>query len=641
MRSPALSLVIIFVISAYSQGASAVEPSVQFRPEGPHVISKDASFVLIVDPKTTEKPIRITWSVYNTGNVGIGSFPIVDGKGVCYFSNEDGNATCGPSPFTQAGPTELYIYVITPSGVENKTIAMNISDITIPLGDVKRSGNTVYMNFYVEKYDSFTYKIYSDESEDFRYLTGGVLKRDVAHPIYTGNKTLNPGTYYFAFFAEKNGTYGTNLMRIVIPSGDYLTLETSKESYWAGEKMEITGTTNAEKVSGKIYFPNGTKAKGFEVSTDADNTFSYEFRIPSYWPEGKYNLTTSEPLTESLTFSVADLIKVTPKEVREKINKSDDFSKVITLENLGTNDTNLSVSVSGDLEEDHVSLENEILEGGGSTTLTVSVSNVQADLAGTIEVKTDLGVELEIPVSIIVEEEVPGRCPECPEVGGVLEITPKVWSQSCIAGEQLIQTLTLKNNGGSILDSFTFYVQDVYSDNSLSDLETTGDLNIALSGVSIEPGQSESVDMEIIPYNSGSYRGIVTIKSGNSEAYILVNLDCYDNMSGDISLLKDELVNLGLPSDSDVYSDIDLLLSSAEDAYEVGNYQEAKINLEKARAKIITVQDMGSAIVGGGGIDLTIPIIVVVVILGAGLIFYFKFYRKEEELPEEEFEEEF
>ncbi|NIP40013.1 MAG: hypothetical protein GTN39_00685 [Candidatus Aenigmarchaeota archaeon] len=643
MKRVAGLLLAVFVIALCCRGVLAAVPGVEFRPETPDVISKDASFILIVDPKTTEKPIRITWSVYDTGNEGIGSFPIIDGKGVCYFSNEDGNATCGPSPFTKAGPTELYVYVITPSDVDNETVEMNISSITLDTEDVKRVGNTVYMNFYLPPYDSFTYKIYHD---DFTFFTQGTLERDDAHAMYAGNKTLNPGVYYFAFFAEESGNYGTNLIRIEIPSGDYLTLETGKGSYWLGEKAEIKGTTNVENVSGRIYFPNGTKARDFEANTKTDQTFSHEFTIPSFWPEGKYNVTTSEPLVRSITFSVANLIEITPSRVSEIINESDDFENTVTLKNTGTDQTNLSLVVTGDLDENDVSLESEGLDAGESTTLTISLSNVQANLAGKIKVETDLGIELEIPVNVYVEEPVSEcpECPPCPTDGVALEITPKAWSQNCLAGELITQTIVLKNNGDSSLGSFTYQVSDVYSDNSLSDLRATGDLEIPLSGISIGAGGTRSVDMEIKPYNTGSYKGVVTVKSGGGEAYMLVSLDCFEDMTSDMSLLRGELDNLGLTSDSTIYNDINYLLDNAQDAYDVGNYPEAKSNLDKARAKIVTAQDFGVA--PAGGVDLTIPIVVIIIIIVVGgLLYYFRFYKREagefESAGEEDFDEEF
>jgi len=643
MKRVVVFLAVILMLTICSQGVFALRPNVELRPETPTVISKDSAFVLIVDPRTAEKPIRITWSVYDTGNEGIGSFPMVGGKGVCYFSNYDENATCGPSPFTGAGPTELYVYVITTSGIENVTETMNISNIQIPLDDVYRDGNIIYMNFYTPAYDSFTYKIYHD---DFTFFTQGVLNR-YRGQLYTGNKTMNPGVYYFAFFAEKDGVYGTNLIRIIIPSGDYLTIGTSKESYWIGELARVSGTTNAERVSGAIKFPNGTTAKEFEVNLVANN-FSYEFRIPSVWPEGRYNLTTSNPLSKSLAFSIADLIEITPKRVSEIINISDDFNKTVMLKNLGSDEINLSFSVSGDLEESQVGLESETLDGGESTTLTISIPNVQENLAGTITVETDTGLVLGIPVSIYVEEPVE-ECPQCPECppGGVLEaaleITPKIWSQNCITGNEITQTLVLRNNGNSTLGSFTFDVDDVYSDNSLSDLKATGDLDISLSGVAIGAGQSESVDIGITPYNRGTYKGIVTIESGSSEAYMLVSLECFDDMSGEISMLRSELDILGVTSGSPLYSDINYLLDNAQDAYDVGNYQEAEGNLDKAGAMILTVQELGPVPPAGGGMDLTIPIVVIIVIVVvAGLVYYFKFYKKGESgLPEEEFEEEF
>ncbi len=587
----------------------------------PEVVSVNSPLLIKVNPETSEKPIRITWAVYNTGNIGIGSFPVVDGNGICYFSNDDGNATCGPSPFFQAGETELYIYVVTPSGVENKTVPLNVSSSALSTQSVNREDNTVYMYFYGKR-DWIKYSIYKEDLGI--YQSERALEYNVSEGRYKGKITLNPGVYYFAFLANNSGTYESALKRIEIPSGDFLMIQTDKDEYWTGEKIRITGTTNADSVSGAVYFPDGTKAKDFTVSVGGDNTFSYEFSASSDWPEGEYEIKTAHPLPKTVKFSITEFFEVTPESVSEKVNKSEDFETQIEVKNLRDNATNITVNVTGDIKSEYVSLSKTYLNPLETASITLSIEGVESDIEGAVLVKTPGGLELSIPVSISVTEA-GAECAPCPEGGRALEIERDytVWSQECLAGEEITGSILLKNNGDSELSDFDYEVTDLYTgDQSIESLDSFGYVDVPVQDFSIGPGESEYMDITITPTSAGRYQGLITLKSGSESAFVFVDLNCIENITEDMDSLSARLAEVNPPED--IWEDINNELSQAQNALTLGNYQAAKEYYERAEAKIEILETAGVS----QPADFTWVIIVAVIaIVAAVFLWYFKFKK--------------
>lgn len=587
-------------------------------------VSVNSPLLIKVDPETTEKPIRITWSVYNTGNIGMGSFPIVDGKGLCYFSNEDGNATCGPSPFWQTGETELYVFIVTQSATKNATVPLNISTMQIPLTGVEREDNTIYMRFVTAgEMDVMKYTIFNEDLSI--YQSDRPLDYNVSEGRYDNKITLNPGVYYFTFYMEEGTESGTALKRIDIPSGDFLVIDTDKNEYWTGEKITISGTTNDQTVKGSVYFPDETKAKDFTTNVKGDNTFSYEFSAQSDWPEGEYEIKTSQPLVKTVKFSITEFFEIDPESVSETINKSDDFTATITVKNLRSNSTNISISTTGSMEDSYVTIDDTHLNPQETATITVNIANVESDIEGMITISTSEGLELEIPVSINAVEGGVVECPPC--LGGKdLEIDKDyvIWSQECVIEEEITSSVLITNNGDSELTDFEYEVEDTYTgDQSLESLDSYGYIDIDLTDFSIDPEESEYLDVKITPASAGKYQGLVIIKSGGEAAFVFVDLNCFEDISGDLTSLSETLSELN-PSD-DIRSDIDYDITQANDHFSLGNYQIANEYYEKAKAKLETIQ------LGGGGgqpVDFTWAIIVIVVVVVVLLVIWFLKFKK-------------
>ncbi|MCX6817639.1 MAG: hypothetical protein NTU57_02155 [Candidatus Aenigmarchaeota archaeon] len=597
--------------------ARAASPDVIILPDE-KVLSVNSAVLIKVDPKTTEKPMRITWSVYNTGSIGLGSFPATtDGKGLCYFSNSDGNATCGPSPFFNSGPTEMYINVITPSGATNKTVPLNISNISIELTGVNKVDNTVYMFFYMAQKAWMKYSIYKEDLSI--YQTERPLEYDTVNARYAGNITLNPGVYYFTFMVNNSGTYGSTLKRIEIPSGDYLTMQTSKAEYWTGEKVGVTGTSSASSVTGEVRYPDGKKAKDFSVSVASDHTFSYEFVSEGNWPEGEYEIRTLSPLAKTTKFSIVEFFELIPDSISAAVNESDDFSETIQIKNLRQNSTNISVSVSGDLKDSYVDLGKSSLGPLEATTISIDVPNIEADVEGKVTVKSGDGLELAIPVSITMLE--PGQV--C--TGGkslAIDKETMILSRECIDGDPVYHEIRVSNSGAAGLTSFSYSVEDTGGgDQYLETLDSSGYIDVPVSDLSVAAGDSETVEISITPSGAGKYEGLINIKAGGETASVLVVLNCYANISEDITSLSYALA--GKSVSETVRSDIGSDISKAESALTLGNYAQANEYYQKAQAKIDMLES-GVA----PAMDLTwIIIIIVIAVVAVVFLWFFKFRK--------------
>ncbi len=633
MKNFAFLVGVIFLFVVFQVNtARAQTPDVTIIPQ---IISVNSSCFVKVDPKTTEKPMRITWSVYNTGNIGVGSFPITDGRGVCHFSNDDENATCGPSPFFVSGETEFYVYVVTPSHIYNKTIYLNVSSIKLNTNGVNRDGNIVYMYFYMDKKDWMKYSIYKDDLTI--YQTDRPLTYDIQNGRYEGNITLNPGVYYFVFTLNDSGSYAGAMKKIVIPSGEFLLINTDKNKYWVGEKIKISGTTNAEKVSGSVYSPDNKKILDISIPVTSNNTFSYSFYSRSNWDEGDYEIRIAEPLEKTLKFSLSEFFEVRPKDVKENVNKSEDFSKTIEIRNIRENSTNISISTKGDILNDYVTIDRTILNPQDSASLTINIPDVEKDVEGGVMITSDLGFKVEIPISLtVVEGGRPVECPPC--TGSALEIFPSIWTQTCVEQETISKTFTVKNTGDSELSYFSYEIEDSSStDESLYELDSYGNVDIPLDDLILEAGESKKINISLTPERSGKYVGSIELHSGDKYASIFVVLDCFKDISGDRDLIEKRLNNADIPESAK--QEILEYISNSKNAESVGNYKKAYENYQIAAAKIEAFESAGGE--KTGRFSPVWIIIIIVIAVAIGLVWYFKIRKPSAYSEVEELEESF
>jgi hypothetical protein len=604
---------VLVLVSAFAvaflagAGFAAAEPPVVTILPGNQIVSVNSDVVIKVDPKTSGRPIRITWSVFDTGNEGVGSIPFDGTSALCYFSNTDGNATCGPSPFEKSGETEFDVYVVTPSAVTNVTIPMNVSPVNIDVSGIVREDNTVYMTLYMPQLGQMKYSIY--KSDVTIYQSERPLDYDGPHARYVGNITLNPGVYYFTFVGiNGSSAYGSALKRIEIPSSDFLNMQTDKSDYWKGGRITITGSSS-NNVVGEIRYPNGNKAADFTANVSGDHSFSYDFYSQSDWPEGTYVIRTSQPLIKTANFTITEFFELNPKSISSTVNKSSDFSASLSLKNVRQNSTNVSFTTSGGMKDSYVSIANRTLAPQQTTAITVSIPDVESSIDGKITLKTSEGLELAVPVKVTVAES--GECPSCPppsSVANALETDAGslVWSQECLADEEIARTVTLNNKGETELTGFDYSITDS-GDQSLETLDTMGKLEIPVKDLSIGAGKSGDVEIKLTPSAAGRYEGIIEFKSGGNAAPLFVSLTCFENISGALASISARLTKASPPDavKTGIASDLD----TAENALSMGSFARANEFSLIAQAKMDAVESSGTS----KPVDLTWILIILVI----------------------------
>jgi hypothetical protein len=276
------------------------------------------------------------------------------------------------------------------------------------------------------------------------------------------------------------------------------------------------------------------------------------------------------------------------------------------------------------MEDSYVTIDDTLLNPQETATITIDITSVESDIDGTITLSADEDLELEIPVSINV---VVGGidCPPC--LGGKdLEIDKDyvIWSQECVVEEEITSSVLMTNNGDSELTDFEYEVEDTYTgDQSLESLDSYGYIDIDLTDFSIDPEESEYLDVKITPASAGKYQGLLILKSGGEAAFVFVDLNCFEDISSDLTSLSETLSELN-PSE-DIRSDIDYDITQASDHFSLGNYQMANEYYEKAKAKLETIQ------LGGGGdqpVDFTWAIIVIVIVVVVLVVVWFLKFKK-------------
>jgi hypothetical protein len=602
---------------------------------------------MVVDPysigsgiSSADKPFRVRWTVVGSGVAGIGTFPLAGSEGnemaVCYFSDEDINATCGPSPITSTGTYTLIFHLITPRKVENFSKTFNITEID-DLNDVNLivDGNKVYISLIHSnsEVDSVQYAVYKDVEK-----TGGTTPVTYLQsltyticgnvPCFSSNYTLpGPGNYYFSFIAKKGSDIGGLVKRVYLAAQTYLNINTDKSIYAPEQQLAISGNTSAMIVRGVINYPNATKARDLEMGVSG-NVFSYSFTIPSGWPTGQYTISTSEPLVKSVTFSVTRFITTDVTSISETVEKFSNFTKNIKIENNGIEALNISYEALGGLRNDQLKLDSFSLPAGGSTYLHLNISSVQNDTIGRIKIYSTNST-LEIPVEIRLKTAC--QCPQCPACeGSGLTASPQIWSEECLVGKDVVKTFTLSNKGSSTAANLTYTVEKI----SGSSIKNIVDVELPSS---LSSGGTGEATVTITPDMSGGYGNILKIQSSAGTAQILISLNCYANITDDIKAARTDLKAASVSSS--LQAEIKSHLTSAQDAYDMGLYAEASLELEKAKLLL----DAGSSLGGGietpnGGGDLLIPIIAVIAVIGLVAAIFLKIRSKPKQQGQESWE---
>ncbi|NOX71410.1 MAG: hypothetical protein GXO64_01800 [Candidatus Micrarchaeota archaeon] len=658
----------LFAVIFAMQCASALpEPSITIVPSS---ISQDASFVMIVDPMTSQAPLRIAWSVFNpnmNGNYIMGQLPIHGGKGICYFSNTDGNATCGPSPLTGSNMLYLEAFVISPAPEYANTSKV------VTLGSIEVKGtpalsndgtNTVLLNYYLDKTQAETmkYTVYDENMQIINGLADKNLDYSVTPiPHFHANISLQEGIYFISTIATKGTEYGGKMDRIVVPKGEALSIDPCRTHYYFGESANITGSADYDSVKIAVVYPNGSIAKRKSIVV-IDGKYSYRFTPELDWPEGTYNVTVAtDDSSQTRRLAFSRLITVNPSIVRATVEKDSSFNGYVNIKNVGDERLSIHIEKDANLYAADVSVEKEELNSQETTILNISIDRVSSDVIGNVVIKDGIyGVKVPVAVKVEDDGEEGEQCPPCPECPDIatcektsFSVSPSVWSQDYVVDEEAKLTIRLTNKLNSTLSGFSYeFISDYSSDNSeLSYAE----MDPQIEDLEIDADDYKEVEFSFVPNQKGTYLGKIEISSGNSKSYVFVDLRVHENVSEGIEAERNNIEDVKDQLDSDIYDELVSYIDNAESDIYLGNYENAKCEIDKAVAVREVFSSYGSpsgdcppcncATGGSGGFDMVIIILIVVILVlggvGAFLFMRSKAGNREEEYSESELEEEF
>lgn len=338
------------------------------------------------------------------------------------------------------------------------------------------------------------------------------------------------------------------------------------------------------------------------------------------------------------------------------INRNQEFEQSgFEITNLGNvTIRNLSVSVPGHLVDYlEVDLASDTLSPGGHIFFTVTLKNVQNAMwiSTNVNLTSNNTFIKYMPVNITVS--VINECidvqPGCVIPTGELSINPMIWKGDFLTYGTESKIFTLTNLGNTTLSNFSYAT-------------ILGNIidSVAFPG-SIIPGGVGAINVSVRSSSPGSYTGALTVETEAGDRVVLIGVNFYDDVSGDVSSLGDSMDALKNNMTTEQYnllstviSSVESYISNAETDLGYEDYAGAKENYDKAYAAFNTLEGALSAqviTVPPEPMDMSLVLMIAaVVIIAVVAWFLFKKLRarlgrrgaEEEEFEgEEEFEEEF
>ena len=222
IRDKCVIFICIFMylfLNLFTSALAIEAPEVEIIPSR---ISANASFLIIADPHPEPgENVRVMWYVGGTPDYGL--FPKIGDKWMCYFSNTDPYATCGPSLFAQSWEYTLVTVAKNQYGnytneTQGKT-TIHVGGISL-VPEISKSGNRITMVVYPNTVvDYVSYKVYSQSGDLIPEKSGSLTKNVFS---YSGNITLENGVYYIAFETESSSLndFGGTLVRVAVGVGE-------------------------------------------------------------------------------------------------------------------------------------------------------------------------------------------------------------------------------------------------------------------------------------------------------------------------------------------------------------------------------------------------------------------------------------
>lgn len=546
---------IVIAVAFLPSVAGLITPEVTFIPEK---ISANAPFIAIIEESPGES-VRPTWIVPGIGEAYFGSFPKVGDRHICYFSNTDPQATCGPSPFPFPtigfSPYQVLMNSINGDGeLQNYTFPKDVGSLGMDV-EINVNDSIAYVIISPQGGlpDTIEFAVYHDNLSVYNEFEP--LTKDIQTGYYLGNIPLVGGEYFFIFQSESSDNWGSSIERVSLPIAS---------GHDGGECLETPNATAdlpivIAPVEPIVLLPPGG----------------------TYKKEGNAMTNLGDVLIENLVATVPVA-----------------FSNILT-----------------------ITLVTTTLDVNDTGLFTVELANIDSSMQITTLVDIHSGTELvgQIPVNIPVTITGDGGSgPTCTS-GGSFTLSPNVWSGDYVIGETAALSITMTNAQDTAISSITH--------STTGNLDGTTTVTLPFS----VPASSFSfIDVELDPLVSGNYQGSIIIESDAGSEHVLVNLNFFDDLSGQLAIIEadfndvktllttEQLLLLG-----DTLDNIDAALAAADLDIQAGNYKDAEKSFVEAQAQIDALSELSTVPAtppttttppSGGGGDFT-PIIAGVFIL--------------------------
>jgi len=217
----------LFALAMLSASALAIStPSVTFIPDK---ISTNSAFIVIADPHAAANDsVIVTWGLNGPSALEMnrqGSFPKINNRYVCYFSNTDNESTCGPAPFKSPSSVPPRSFSVTAINQQNTT---GVAVANISVGDVQMlptvftpDGLNISIRWYTELVSSsgLFYKVYYAKNlTDAGY--SGIVQYGISG--YSIDIPAGSGDYFISLridASDGSGKFGGMILHYKTPEG--------------------------------------------------------------------------------------------------------------------------------------------------------------------------------------------------------------------------------------------------------------------------------------------------------------------------------------------------------------------------------------------------------------------------------------
>ncbi|MFH1978229.1 MAG: hypothetical protein ABIJ92_02805 [Candidatus Aenigmatarchaeota archaeon] len=576
-----------------------IQPSVQavatpgsptFIP-GKEFIAPGSAFLLAVGHPGPGS-VRIGWDIkYNPlCNFGrSGSIPKIGSNWLCYFSNTDSSATCGPSPFTGCAEGQSYTMGLSATDASgdsaNTTNDMSIGHVTLDTQVIHDNGTITIRTCGIGATLSSAFYTIHRQSDLYQTKSSTPLNFESSTSCYTGTTALDPDEYYVAIEAVGNQGKGGDLKTLSVPD--------------LSDPDPDPGT--CPELSCEEDCPCDTPGPG-----PTGNAISSIFTPQSpTLGEGVTTWTyTNGRITNIDTTSYTNLSAVVPAGFSIPTNKM-----IITLSrtNFAPNETIFfTVRLENIQSSMDVDTQFELLSG--------------ATIIGYVPVDVKLSLIGSGTQTVYITSDTMG-------------LDPEIITGNYLAGEETEKEITIKNNGDSVMTDFT--------------KTTTGDLfgfDVEFP-VSIPSGSTNTLTVKMNPTSPKNYNGKIIINSSVGPGTVYVNANFYGDITSsvnskradyaDVLTLMPEAKQLIL---KDVLEDINRTLDTAITYHGNGDYAGAQRKYDEAVGQIDVLEATFAQATtpppgppppvipddDPTGLIVMIGVLVLVILIGVGVWFFLK-----------------